>query len=194
MHLSRGLRQERVNQEGCFLPPESTSPLFRSRPRVRLSSATSIFLARGHPKGGGDWARLASKAHRGSLCPVVHSCPTLCDPWTAAGQVSLCTHTHTHTPRAAAICMNEGCGPAYLGLDKAGDERALPTQSQSSSSVTKGRCLPLPKAGGARQPRPRPAPDWRLQKHLVPKEPVSLVSDSCLLGACIYIFSWPLFT
>ena len=51
VHLSRGVRQERVNQEGCFLSPESTSALFLSRPRVCLTSATSIFLDRGHPKG-----------------------------------------------------------------------------------------------------------------------------------------------
>ena len=41
-----------------------------------------------------------------------------------------------------------------------------------------------------RVPRPpAPPPDWLLQKHLVPKEPVSPGSVSNLLAARIYIFS-----
>ena len=108
VHLSRGARQERVNQEGRFLSPESTSALFLSRPRVRLTSTTLVFLDRSRPKAGKERGRLGQPDLKGPLqgaflqsgAFVQWLSPTLCDPMDCSMPgvpVHTRAHTHTHT-------------------------------------------------------------------------------------------------
>ena len=84
-------------------PPESTSAVFLSRPRVRLTSATSVFLDRGRPKAGKERGRLGQPDLKGPLrgaflqsgAFVQWLSPTLCDPMDCS-KPSVPVHTRTH--------------------------------------------------------------------------------------------------